>query len=293
MALINIHDFINKSRLFNKLEVDELLFVEYHCIGEEERMSYWTDNNCFVYIVKGKKKWETIHGTYYVKAGEAIFIRKGACSVNQYFDEDLCALLIFVPDEFIKNVICNHTITPATDKPFVKPDNLIPVKVDDNLSAYFLSVYNYFTESVKPPKDLLKLKFTELIINIMMNPRNITLASYFSDICRDNAIPIEEVMNQNFAYNLRLEEFARLSARSLSTFKRDFLRHYKMSPGKWLTQKRLDYARFMLENTGKSIRQVVFDCGFENVSHFTKIFKNKYGEPPQKYRSKMSRNRIA
>ncbi len=291
--MINIFDFITRSQLFKKLEVDELLFVEYHCIGEEERIRYWTDYNGLVYIIKGKKKWETIHGTYFVKAGEAIFIRKGACIVNQYFDEDLCALVIFTPDEFIKNVLQRHPLEFNMEKTSLALDNLIPVKVDDILSTCFLSVYNYFTQSTKPPKELLKLKFTELIISIMVSRDNLPLASCFSKINRESSVSIEEIMNENFAYNLKMEEFARLTARSLSTFKRDFIKIFHVPPGKWLTGKRLEYAKFLLETSTKNIQEIVFDSGFENTSHFYRIFKNKFGITPLRYREKRHMKRIA
>jgi AraC-like DNA-binding protein len=45
-------------------------------------------------------------------------------------------------------------------------------------------------------------------------------------------------MEENFSFNLKLEEFARLSMRSLSAFKRDFQQVYQTSPGKWLLGKR-------------------------------------------------------
>lgn len=293
LVMINIYDFLVKSRLFNKFEVDDLLFVEYHCIGEEERMSYWTDNNCFVFIVKGKKKWETTNHEYYVSAGEAVFIRKGACIVNQYFDEDLCALVIFVPDHFIKDVLQKNEVKHSDIRQVPYTDNIIPIRVNEILSTYFLSVYNYFTQASRPPKDLLRLKFTELIMNIMMSPENNILARHFSKLCEESPVSVREVMESNFAYNLKLEEYARMSARSLSTFKRDFNREFGISPGKWLTLKRLEYARFLLEATGKTIREIVFDSGFENTSHFTRIFRNKYGIPPRQYRVRQHSVKIA
>jgi len=94
-------------------------------------------------------------------------------------------------------------------------------------------------------------------------------------------------MEANFYYNLALEEFAKLSHRSLSTFKRDFQKYYHQSPGKWLLQKRLDYSAVLLKNPALNVSQVAFDCEFEDLSHFSRAFKEKFGVPPANYRKEI------
>ena len=75
-----------------------------------------------------------------------------------------------------------------------------------------------------------------------------------------------------------------LSHRSLSTFKRDFRKYYNQSPGKWLSQKRLDYSAVLLKNPALNVSQVALDCGFEDLSHFSRAFKEKFGTSPAKLR---------
>jgi AraC-like DNA-binding protein len=91
-------------------------------------------------------------------------------------------------------------------------------------------------------------------------------------------------METNFCYNLSIEEFARLCHRSLSSFKRDFIKHFNISPGKWLKDKRLDYSTILLKTSELNISQIVFECGFEDLSHFSKSFKEKFNMSPQQFR---------
>lgn len=81
-------------------------------------------------------------------------------------------------------------------------------------------------------------------------------------------------------YDMRLDEYAKLCARSLSSFKADFYETYKKTPGKWLTGKGLEYTKFLIETTDKSINDVAFESGFKNTSHFVRIFRPTYGNPP-------------
>ncbi len=49
---------------------------------------------------------------------------------------------------------------------------------------------------------------------------------------------------------------------------------------------RLNHAARLLVETGKSVTEIVFECGFENLSHFYHKFKSAYGCSPQFYRER-------
>jgi len=287
--MFNIYDFISDHPdMFKQYKVNELLFVEYNCIIEETKTGYWSHKNAFVYIVEGKKRWKSLDKEYLVDTGDALFIKKGAYIAHQYFDEEFCALLIFVPDDFIRQVMHRRQIRCPEVAPNKYEDAILRLDLDAILSNYFHSVLHYFPQSKPPPKDLLELKFEELILNILSGTNNKPLAAYLKTLCDDANIPLGEVMEENFAYNLKLEDFARLSGRSLSTFKRDFINTYGTSPGKWLTDKRLEYGKYLLETTHQSINEITFDCGYEDPSHFIKIFREKFGASPLKFRESLT-----
>ena len=91
-------------------------------------------------------------------------------------------------------------------------------------------------------------------------------------------------MEKNYTYHLTLQEFARISSRSLTVFKKEFADYYHTTPGKWLTNKRLKHAKMLLKTTNQSITEIALNSGFENVSHFSRIFKEKFGLSPLQYR---------
>jgi AraC-like DNA-binding protein len=91
-------------------------------------------------------------------------------------------------------------------------------------------------------------------------------------------------MEANYMYNLKLSEYAQLANRSLSAFKREFAAFYGTSPGKWLAEKRLARAKSQVETTQKSISEIAFENGYENNSHFSRVFKKRYGKSPFHFR---------
>ena len=92
-------------------------------------------------------------------------------------------------------------------------------------------------------------------------------------------IDLQDFMEKHFRSDMSMNEFAKASGRSLSTFKRDFKRISQLSPERWLTDRRL-HAAYELLRRGRRVTDACFDVGFKNVSHFSAIFKKKFGITP-------------
>lgn len=52
----------------------------------------------------------------------------------------------------------------------------------------------------------------------------------------------------------------------------------------YINKKRIENAKQMLEETGYSIQEIAADCGFTNISHFNRVFKNLVGKSPMEYK---------
>jgi len=87
---------------------------------------------------------------------------------------------------------------------------------------------------------------------------------------------------------MQLSEYARLSHRSLSSYKRDFFNSFRVPPGQWLLQKRLNRAAWLLSHSNDQVTEIVNDSGFKNISHFNKAFKKQFGISPLQYRKQSS-----
>jgi AraC-like DNA-binding protein len=285
----NLYEKLRADLYFNKFEVRELLFIEYSCPLEDEASGIWTPSDYLVHVLSGKKTWRTPQGSWTVSAGQTLYIKKGAAIVEQFFDDEFCMLGFFISDDFIKNIL--KEVSGKVNFNFDAKDSqpvAIEVYNDVILSAYFQSMLTYFNGIVKPSDALLELKLKELVINILTGPHNPSLSTYFQSLLDSEKPAIRQIMEANFNFNLSLEEFAILCHRSLSSFKRDFKKHFNVSPGKWLLTKRLEYAALLLKNSDLNNAQVVFECGFEDVSHFSKTFKEKFGVSPINFRKEVS-----
>lgn len=103
----------------------------------------------------------------------------------------------------------------------------------------------------------------------------------------DGKIDLLDFMQKNYRLDYSMTEFAKASGRSLSTFKRDFRKISELSPERWLTDYRLRSAVELLRR-GRRVSDTCFDVGFKNVSHFSAIFKRKFGVTPGQVRKGMA-----
>jgi AraC-like DNA-binding protein len=103
---------------------------------------------------------------------------------------------------------------------------------------------------------------------------------------------LDGIMNKHFRENLSLSEFATLAGFSISTFKRKFVEAYQSSPKRWIQNKRLQEAKGLLEFSDKTVSEIGYEVGFENISHFISSFRMKFGVTPKSLQDKYSRQRI-
>ncbi len=123
-----------------------------------------------------------------------------------------------------------------------------------------------------------------MLLNICSDPKNRDIKDVLYTLHKNVGGSMESIMEEQFRYNLKVDEFARLCGRSLSTFKREFRKTYDTTPQKWLLAKRLNLARNIILNTDLTIQEVCYDCGFESDSHFVRSFKNQFGVTPNQWR---------
>lgn len=287
--MLNLYEAVRTNPSYSKLEIGDFLFAEYTCGATVKMLPNWTETDYLVHVVTGKKTWHTADGVWLAGPGDTLFFKKGANIAEQHPEEDVCLLMLFMSDTLMRGAI--REVTSSLN---LKPSDSTPIKTglrvnnDVALAALFQSMRTYLAGKEKPAEALVRLKMKELIISVMTSGTNSELAAYFRRIGASDSPSIAEIMEENFRYNLSLEEYARLSHRSLSSFKREFQAHFQDSPGKWLLQRRLDHAAGLLLNAQMNVTEIAFESGFEDVSHFSRVFKERFGIPPMAYRQDSS-----
>ena len=284
--MLNFYKIVKENLHFNRFEFRETICLEYTCPIDAEQIGIFSRNDYLVYVLSGKKTYKTMSGEWTLAPGQALYLKKGAEIIHQYFDDQYCMLGFFLSDELIR-----ETMEDLKGKVFLnsKQDpsefSARVVKTSDYLEGYFHSMLTYFRGINRPPDHILVLKLKELLMNIANS--DTLLASYFMDLTETDKPSLKQIMEKNFCFNLKHEDYAELAHRSLSSFKRDFQQLYNESPGKWLTKRRIRYAANLIVNSSQSISQIAFESGFEDLSHFSRVFKKIMGKSPSEYKKSL------
>ena len=95
---------------------------------------------------------------------------------------------------------------------------------------------------------------------------------------------VTEFMHDNLSRCVRLSELASLAGLSASQFGRAFKVSTGMTPHKWHLATRIEYAKRMLADRGKSLVDIALEAGFCEQSHFTRAFTAANGVSPHAWR---------
>lgn len=94
-------------------------------------------------------------------------------------------------------------------------------------------------------------------------------------------------INDNFKDHISLDEVSELVSMTVPAF----CRYFKKSTGKTFTklvnEYRVVHATKLLAESNMSIAEISFECGFNNFSHFNKLFKEFTGKSASIYRSEL------
>lgn len=103
---------------------------------------------------------------------------------------------------------------------------------------------------------------------------------------------VEEYVEGHYAENIRLQTLADIAGMSPIAFSRFFKIRAGRSVSDYLIDTRLGVASRLLVDTSKSIAEICYECGFNNLSNFNRIFKKRRGITPKLFRENYRKRRV-
>ncbi|MDP4270128.1 MAG: AraC family transcriptional regulator [Bacteroidota bacterium] len=254
--------------------------------------SYYSPEQCIcttmirehmlVYVYSGTIELTENNIKTVIGKGECVFLRRdNRVSMIKQPDADAGFRGIFMTfkrnflREFYQQYIDKKMLPMEVEKH--KP-SVIKLPGTPDIASLFQSMTPYFDSDKVPAKELMQLKLHEGVYSLL----NIDSRFYpaLFDFTEPWKIDILDFMEDNYMFDLSVEEIAGFTGRSLATFKRDFKKISPLSPQKWLIDKRLKVAYDKLRNENIKVSDVYLEVGFKNLSHFSSAFKKQFGFAP-------------
>jgi AraC-like DNA-binding protein len=106
----------------------------------------------------------------------------------------------------------------------------------------------------------------------------------------DNYKPITnalDLIHQKLGENISLDELAASADMSRTYFCSVFKKLNGITPWEYINIKRIEKAKQLLRTTQKTVLEISLECGFNNLSHFNRVFLRITAQKPSDYRKHM------
>lgn len=253
--------------------------IVYSCYAARSREGeQFVEEHVFSYQISGTVTFYDGQQTQVFNEGEFRLCRRNR--LLKFFKQppengEFKTVAVYLDENTLRNFAMEFGY--MVNKP-VDTDTVIPLKPDPLLQSYITSLQPYEKLNGQGNEDLIALKRKEAILLLLkVNP---SLKEVLFDFTAPGKIDLEAFMQQNYHFNVEMKRFAYLTGRSLATFKRDFEKIFHTSPSRWLQQKRLQEAYYLIKEKGRKTSDVYLEVGFEDLSHFSFAFKKAFGIAP-------------
>lgn len=105
-------------------------------------------------------------------------------------------------------------------------------------------------------------------------------------------VKVQNYINKHYREDIRLSDLADLAGMTPTGFSRFFKLRTGRLVSDYIIDVRLGYATRALVDTTNTVSEICYDCGFNNVSYFNRIFKKKKGCAPKEFREFYKRHRV-
>jgi AraC-like DNA-binding protein len=253
-------------------------FVYTQAFNVKQGYKRLTPETILTYQLSGRSLIECEHGKFILAEGQLFLLRRNQVANTSAIplDDKKCerTTVILSVERLQKFAMENGVDCEAR----YTGEQMILMEPNDFLKNFYTSINSYSDLWDDDSGKLATIKINEAIeLLLMMRP---DLKSFLFDFADPHKQDLTTFMLRNYRYNVSIEQFAKLSGRSLTGFKRDFAAAFNTPPAQWLKNKRLEEAYRLIQKKKLKADDIYNDLGFENLSHFYTAFKQRYGITP-------------
>lgn len=268
-------------RIFVRSSKQEHVFVHPH----------WHEEVEILYIMEGTAIQQINDHIFHARKGDIIILRSDAVHstyTQRYEDNEIIVLQLDAG--YFKSSLLNSPTAGLIDNFSKNIDYRNPINIETHTGKSLISCIKKIQDEYCREESAFELLVTAYVFELMG-----ILVRNFCTITRNMEKPYDimkakemlkntfRLIDINYNGNLNLEQAAKASNLSVSHFSRLFKKATGMTFNEYLSFYRINKAEEML-STILPISEIAFECGFNSLSTFIRVFKKYKKNTPSSYR---------
>lgn len=264
----------------------------YDLLPDHTLNCHWHDEFEFGLLLSGELDYSISGYQTRLQRGDCVFINSGTMHMAQQAPGCHNANMFIIAfshaflTENMDGVIYQKYFRPALKNPFPGFVLTGESEVREEIASYLTELYQLETEGEQ---------YELLCISLLCRLWGVAL-SYLNRISPDlgvqsidrtseeRAKAIMYYIRQHYSEGITIESISRSANVSQSECFRSFKKYTQKTPVTYLNEYRLAQAAKRLRESSASVTEISSACGFSHSSYFCKLFKEKYGISPKKFR---------
>ena len=246
------------------------------------------DNACFHYMLENEMEYKVDEKQLNVGNNESVLLN--CRTVGNHMtslssaSQNKLIIVHFHPD--ILKKIYDRELPRLLQQPKNNVSNKTSEKINNEflIQKYIEGLLFYFENPLLVNEDILVLKLKEIIILLSQTKNADAVQMILAQLFSPTIYSFKQIIEANLFAPITLNELADYCNLSLSSFKREFAKHYNDTPANYIKSKRLEKAAELLMVSNMRITEIAFECGFNELANFTRSFHDKFSITPSNYR---------
>jgi YesN/AraC family two-component response regulator len=234
---------------------------------------HWHENPELLFVTEGVLRVNLNGECIFAKNGEIVVVNSGVLhnmqaqnTTTKYFcliiDADFCNLHTFNIEQTVFSNVIRHS----------EIFNYIY-----HIKNMLINQPSYYEEDIM--SDIIKILISLFRNNVVADSQNTKQTKSVNAVKQGIYF-----IKQHYRDSISVEDISAAAGYSKYYFCHCFKELTGCTPNDYLTKYRLDYATKLLNSTDMTIGNIAAECGFYDISYFTKVFKKHNGISPSEAR---------
>lgn len=276
-----LHNFSRKLESADRLETEYLriLYYDLEINYADSYHSYEYTRLCT--IVEGEKHIRVNNEKRFTYDTSQFLLLPPQSHVHMTIKRPTQALVFELSDVLIKKVCAHLSRDGDFDNSLLMQDRVLCAHESTGFKEVCQKIVQLLSADYKDSKYMLDLLGQQLVYYLMQTKGAQQLLEPTLSTPVNRAI---RFMHESFAAPVSIRQIADELGMSEANFSQYFKKITGISPHAYLTHLRLEKAKELIIHA--SVTDVAIYLGYDNISHFITLFKNKYGITPGEYKKR-------